>query len=447
MANWHSFKALQRFFLFDVLSNSLFLINEDIHNYLQGNPVSGDRVPEILAELTELRSMGYLSETAEDEPALQRDPSIKALCLHVSHDCNLRCRYCFASTGSFGGKREQMSLETGKRAIDLLLRESGERRQLEVDFFGGEPLLNLEVVRNLVEYGRAAATGVAATRVAKEIHFTLTTNGLELDGATREFLTANQISLVLSLDGRPEVNDAMRGQGSYERALPNMLALVKERGGRDYYLRGTYTANNLDFTEDVKHLYTLGFRELSLEPVVDREGSYRLTEAHLDTIKSEYEKLAEYYLEKQQTGAEFRFFHFEINLEHGPCLVKRLTGCGAGFDYFAVTPSGELYPCHQFVGREEFIMGDVDNGIYREELRRKFGAATLYRKKGCWNCWSRFFCSGGCHANAHLINGSIYKPDPIGCELQKKRLECALALKGIELYERNRDKAKELKVV
>ncbi|MCL6589645.1 MAG: thioether cross-link-forming SCIFF peptide maturase [Firmicutes bacterium] len=442
MANWHSFKALQRFFLFDVLSNSLFLINEDIHNYLQGNPVAEDKIPEIAAELTELRSRGYLTEAAEEEPALRRDTSIKALCLHVSHDCNLRCRYCFAGAGSFGGEREQMSFETGEKAINLLIRESGRRRQLEVDFFGGEPLLNWEVVRRLAAYGREAAA-----QAAKEIHFTLTTNGLELNSAIREFLTANQISLILSLDGRPEVNDRMRGQGSYGRALPNMLALIKERDGRDYYIRGTYTADNLDFCEDVKHLYSLGFRELSLEPAVVREGSYRLTEAHLDTLKAEYEKLAEFYLEKQVTGAGFRFFHFEIDLEHGPCLVKRLTGCGAGFDYFAVTPKGELYPCHQFVGREEFLMGDVENGVYRTELRRKFGSATLYRKKGCWNCWSRFFCSGGCHANAHLINKSIYKPDHIGCELQKKRLECALALKGIELYERGRNKKEELEIV
>jgi uncharacterized protein len=442
LANWHSFKALQRFFLFDVLSNSLFLINEDIHNYLQGNPVSADKIPEITAELTELRSSGYLSETAEDEQVLRRDSTIKALCLHVSHDCNLRCRYCFAGAGSFGGEREQMSFETGKKAIDLLLRESGSHQQLEVDFFGGEPLLNHEVVRQLVEYSRDTAV-----QANKEIHFTLTTNGLELNDAARKFLTDNQISLVLSLDGRPEINDQMRGQGSYGRALPNMLALLKERDGRNYYLRGTYTADNLDFFEDVKHLYTLGFRELSLEPVVACEGSYRLTEAHLEAIKAEYEKLAEYYLERQQAGAGFRFFHFEIDLEHGPCLVKRLTGCGAGFDYFAVTPAGALYPCHQFVGREEFLMGDVENGVYRAELRQKFGLATLYRKKGCWNCWSRFFCSGGCHANAHLINKSIYKPDPIGCELQRKRLECALALKGIELYERGGDKTEELEVV
>lgn len=430
MANWHCFKALKRFFLFDVLSNSLFMVEEPVYNYLQGLPVDWEMISQVEADLADLRAQGLLAEEPEAEPVISREPLLKALCLHISHDCNLRCKYCFAGTGPFGGSREQMSFETGRAAIDRLLRESGTRRQLEVDFFGGEPLLNLDVVRQLVAYGRENGL-----RFNKDIHFTLTTNGVALDEAARDFLNREQIAVVLSLDGRPTVNDTMRGKGSYQKVLPNFQALVRERGFKNYYLRGTYTAANLDFSRDVAHLYDLGFKELSLEPVVDREGDYRLTEANLVEIGAEYDKLAAYYLEKRTSGAGFTFFHFEINLEHGPCLPKRLTGCGAGYDYFAVTPAGELYPCHQFVGRKEFVMGNVADGIIRTDLRREFGAATLYKKEGCAACWSRFYCSGGCHANAQLINGSIYRPDTLGCKLQRKRLELALALKGIEMQE------------
>jgi six-Cys-in-45 modification radical SAM protein len=437
LANWHSFQALNRFFLFDVPSNSLFQIEKEVHQYLNSRAnANAESLPQSIvaqveSELQELREMGYLREQSEEIPQLQREPSLKAICLHASHDCNLRCKYCFAGTGPFGGDREHMSYDIGRQAIDLLLRESGSHRQLEVDFFGGEPLLNLEVVKQIVDYGKAAAQ-----KWDKKINFTLTTNGIELDNRARQFLNGQQIALVLSLDGRPAVNDKMRGQGTYERIVPNILETVKSRDGKNYYLRGTYTANNLDFTEDVKHLYDLGLRELSLEPVVEKDGDYRLTEAHMTRVELEYDKLAEYYRQKKQAGAGFTFFHFEISLEHGPCLPKRLTGCGAGFDYFAVTPKGDLYPCHQFVGRNGFGMGNVTDGIINQKLRQEFGAATLFKKEGCADCWARYYCSGGCHANAQLINGSIYKPDPIGCRLQRKRLECALALKGIEIEEK-----------
>lgn len=431
MTNWHSFKALGKYFLFDVPSNSLFQIEEPVHEYLSRIPLPPSTTAQVESELQELRDMGYLKEQKEEVPQLVKEPLLKALCLHASHDCNLRCKYCFAGTGAFGGDRENMSFTVGSRAIDLLLRESGSRRQLEVDFFGGEPLLNLEVVKQIAAYGKAAAQ-----KYDKVINFTLTTNGISLDSAARQFLNEERIALVLSLDGRPAINDHMRGKGSYQRIVPNILETVKLRGGKNYYLRGTYTANNLDFTEDVKHLYDLGLRELSLEPVVDKDGEYRLTEEHIRRIEQEYDKLAEFYLQKKNLGAGFTFFHFEISLEHGPCLPKRLTGCGAGFDYFAVTPQGDLYPCHQFVGREGFLMGNVYEGINNQRLRQEFGAATLYKKEGCPDCWARFYCSGGCHANAQLLNGSIYKPDQIGCRLQRKRLECALALKGIELEEK-----------
>lgn len=425
MANWHSFKALGRFFLFDVITNSLFEIDEVIHRYLMGEPIDKTNIPQIEEDLAELRQNGYLSTVNETEPEYSRDPSLKALCLHISHDCNLRCQYCFADTGPFGGKRENMSFEVGKDAIDLLLNNSGQRQQLEVDFFGGEPLLNWEVVKRLVEYGEEAAPGLN-----KNIHFTLTTNGMALNEDICRYLNEKNIAVVLSLDGRPEINDAMRGKGTYQQIVPHFQKLLEGRNYANYYLRGTFTSNNLDFCEDAKHLYQLGFHEMSLEPVVTTEGSYKLTEEMLVEIKSEYERLAEFYLEKKQMGEGFTFFHFEISLDHGPCLPKRLTGCGAGFDYFAVTPSGELYPCHQFVGREAYLMGNVKEGIVNQNLRSQFEKATLYKKEGCAGCWSRFYCSGGCHANAEAINGSIYKPDEIGCELQRKRLECALALKA-----------------
>jgi uncharacterized protein len=431
LANWHSFKALGRYFLFDVPTNSLFQIEEAVHQYLIQIPLPEETRVQVELELDELRSMGYLQEKKEAPLQLVKEPSLKALCLHASHDCNLRCKYCFAGTGPFGGDREHMSFETGRQAIDLLLRESGQRHQLEVDFFGGEPLLNLETVQQIVAYGKTGAQ-----ECNKTINFTLTTNGINLDSTARQFLNDQQIALVLSLDGRPEVNDRMRGSGSYGRVLPNILEVIRARNDQNYYLRGTYTAHNLDFTEDVKHLCDLGLRELSLEPVVEKDGEYRLTESSFDRIDQEYDKLAEFYLQKKQLGKGFTFFHFEISLEHGPCLPKRLTGCGAGFDYFAVTPKGDLYPCHQFVGRASFLMGNVNQGITNHKLRQEFGAATLFKKEGCADCWSRYYCSGGCHANAHLMNGSIYQPDQIGCHLQRKRLECALALKGIELADR-----------
>lgn len=430
MKNSHVFKALDRFFLFDVTSNSLFLIEEPVYRYLKGEKVEPQYLKAVLDDIAELKASGYLNESPENEPVLMREPILKALCLHISHDCNLRCKYCFAGTGPFGGDREEMSYEVGKAALDLLFRESGTKRNLEVDFFGGEPLLNLDVVRRLVAYGEENGP-----KMGKELHFTLTTNGIKLDEAARSFLNEHQIAVVLSLDGRPEINDSMRGRGTYQQIVPNYLDLIKGRGYRNYYVRGTFTSFNLDFCEDVKHLYELGFKEISLEPVVSPDGDYRLTEEHLDRIEKEYERLARYYLDHSRDGNGFTFFHFEINLEHGPCLPKRLTGCGAGFDYFAVTPAGELYPCHQFVGRSEFRMGDLRQGIVRNDLREKFGKTTLYQKDGCSDCWSRFYCSGGCHANAQLLNGSICKPDQLGCRLQRKRLECALAIKGLLLEE------------
>lgn len=430
MKNSHVFKALDRFFLFDVTSNSLFIIEEPVYSYLKGEKVEPQHLKVVLDDIAELKTNGYLNESPDNRPELKRAPILKALCLHISHDCNLRCNYCFAGTGPFGGDREQMSYEVGKAALDFLLRESGSKRNLEVDFFGGEPLLNLDVVKQLVAYGEENGS-----KLGKELHFTLTTNGIKLDEAARCFLNDHQIAVVLSLDGRPEINDRMRGRGTYQQIVPKFLKLIEGRDFKNYYLRGTFTSFNPDFSQDVKHLYDLGFREISLEPVVSPEGDYRLTEEHINQIEDEYERLACYYLDRRKANDGFTFFHFEIDLEHGPCLPKRLTGCGAGFDYFAVTPAGELYPCHQFVGRSEFRMGDVWQGLVRNDLQEQFGAATLYQKKGCSDCWSRFFCSGGCHANAQQLSGSIYQPDQLGCSLQRKRLECALAIRGLLLEE------------
>lgn len=426
MSNWHSFKMLGRFFLFDVPTNSLFEVDSAVHDYLEGRPVPAKIGSQVEADLTELRSLGYLRDSPEPMVEAKREPILKALCLHISHDCNLRCRYCFAGTGPFGGDREQMPAAVGKAAIDLLLENSGNRHQLEVDFFGGEPLLNWDVVKEVVAYGETKAPGYG-----KAIHFTLTTNGVNLDTGIRRYLNEKQIAMVLSLDGRPEVNDRMRGSGSYQRIVPHFLELIRERQFQNYYLRGTFTAKNFDFCEDVRHLYELGFRELSLEPVVSDDPDYRISEADLPRIAIEYERLAAFYLERRIAADPFTFFHFEVSLDHGPCLPKRLTGCGAGYDYFAVTPRGDLYPCHQFVGRESYCMGNVIEGIKNHNLRAEFGAANLYKKEGCATCWSRFYCSGGCHANAEAVNGSIYQPDPLACALQRKRLECALALKGI----------------
>ena len=385
-------------------------------------------IKEALAELQSLVDRQLLFAPDLEVPLTFSDkPIVKSLCLHVAHDCNLRCGYCFAGTGDFGAVRGLMTQDVANRAVDFLIESSGSRRNCEIDFFGGEPLLNMEVVRDTVAYvrRREAETG-------KIFKLTLTTNAVLLTDDNIAFLNDNNISLVLSLDGRREVHDRMRpgwlGEGSYDEALANIRKVVDARQGQNYYLRGTFTAYNLDFCADVLSMADAGFTQLSVEPVVGKDAPYEIREEHLPQLFAQYEKLAEEYLQQKADGAGFEFFHFNMDIHKGPCVAKRLSGCGAGHEYLAVTPEGDLYPCHQFVGREGYVLGNIFTGVISDELPRAFRAAHVLSKSECRDCWARFYCSGGCHANAQLMHGDIHRPYAIGCELQKKRLECALMI-------------------
>ena len=356
---------------------------------------------------------------------------IKALCLFLSDRCSLQCRYCFARPGvsSIGGAG-LMTEEIGSQAIDFLLTSSGPRRRVEVDFFGGEPLLNFPVLERLVSYGRKRSLALG-----KEINFTVTTNALGLTRGIGDYLCENEISVILSLDGRPEVHDRMRvfpnGKGSYQSVFKNILEFIQAHPRANYYLRGTYTAYNLNFSDDVTHMLGQGFNKVSVEPVIAlAQEDYALSEEDLPSIGREYEKLTREIISRLEEGQEVDFYHYNIDLDEGVCLPKRLGGCSAGFEYLSVTSRGDLYPCHQFAGREGFLMGDVNSGVVREDLRQLFRNAHVYKKEGCGSCWARNYCSGGCHANAHLFNSSIYKPDQLACRIIKKRLECALYLKA-----------------
>ncbi|MFZ5591508.1 MAG: thioether cross-link-forming SCIFF peptide maturase [Bacillota bacterium] len=358
---------------------------------------------------------------------------VKALCLHLAHDCNLACRYCFAGQGAYGGPAGLMSAAVGRRAIDFLLSAAGSRRHVEVDFFGGEPLLNKQVMYELVQYGRQQAQ-----KMGKQIKFTLTTNALLLDQATAEFLNQQEMSVVLSHDGRPAVHDRMRpfpaGGGSAELVLEKIHHFLSSRNYQNYYVRGTYTALNTDFAADVIYLIEQGFAEVSVEPVVAPPlQPYALREEHLPELKQQYEILTRYLLQRYRQGRPVNFFHFNIDLEGGPCLAKRLTGCAAGVEYLAVAPDGALYPCHQFAGREEYRLGDVWQGVQNQNLVETFRQAHIYHKPHCQECWARHYCSGGCHASAVNYGGHILSPYPLGCELARKRLECALYLKAQQL--------------
>lgn len=414
--------------VFGILSNEEIIAKYSISK-------SSEEVREVIDELEQLKAEGLLfSEDSYDYTGITGDsfkPVVKSLCLNVSHDCNLNCKYCFAGSGHFGGERALMSLETGKKAIDFLIEMSGGRKHLEVDFFGGEPLMNLAVVKELVSYGREKAANAD-----KEFKFTLTTNALLLNEEAKEFLNKENISVVLSLDGRPEVNDAMRltagaGSGSYKYIMPKISSFIESRGNENYFVRGTYTRNNLDFHKDVLHLADLGYKYISVEPVVgppDEEWSFK--EEDIEVLSEEYNSLVKEYLSRKESGNPFDFFHFNLDLNNGPCLPKRLSGCGAGFEYLAVTPEGDLYPCHQFVGREEYKLGNVKEGVQNFHVMRSFRDAHVYNKEKCKKCWAKFHCGGGCHANAEAANGNIMKPYSIGCELEKKRLECAIYIQA-----------------
>lgn len=359
-----------------------------------------------------------------------RPTVVKALCLHIAHDCNLACKYCFAEEGEYHGKRELMSFEVGKKALDFLVANSGKRRNLEVDFFGGEPLLNFQVVKDLVAYGRSLEE-----KYDKNFRFTLTTNGVLLDDDIMEFANKEMGNVVLSIDGRPEIHNMMRpfpkGAESYDLIVPKFQKFADSRNQDKYYVRGTFTRNNLDFSKDVLHLADLGFKQISVEPVVAQEtDDYALREEDLPQLFEEYENLAEEMVRRHGTDEDFNFFHFMIDLEGGPCVAKRLSGCGSGTEYLAVTPTGDLYPCHQFVGNPDFLMGNVDEGVVNTSLRDSFKSCNVYAKDKCRECFARFYCSGGCAANSYNFHGDIHNAYDIGCALQKKRVECAIMIKA-----------------
>ena len=362
----------------------------------------------------------------------RRDPVVKALCLHIAHDCNLKCRYCFAEEGEYHGKRELMSLEVGKKAIDFLIKASGKRKNLEVDFFGGEPLMNFDVVKQIVAYARSIEK-----EHNKNFRFTLTTNGMLVDDDVIEFANKECHNVVLSLDGRKEVHDHLRktvnGKGSYDIIVPKFQEFVKKRGNKGYYVRGTYTHNNTDFTNDIFHMADLGFTELSMEPVVCApDDPYALTYDDLPILFEQYEILAKEMLKREKEGRPLTFYHYMIDLTGGPCIYKRISGCGSGTEYMAVTPWGDLYPCHQFVGNEDFLMGNVWDGVKRTDIRDEFKCCNVYAKEKCSKCFARFYCSGGCAANSYNFHGSITDAYDLGCELQKKRIECAIMIKAAE---------------
>ncbi len=360
----------------------------------------------------------------------KRKTVVKALCLHIAHDCNLACRYCFAEEGEYHGRRALMSFEVGKKALDFLIANSGGRRNLEVDFFGGEPLMNWQVVKQLVEYGRSQEESHN-----KRFRFTLTTNGVLLNDEIMEFCNQEMSNVVLSLDGRKEVNDRMRpfrkGDGSYDLIVPKFQKFADSRNQTNYYVRGTFTRNNLDFSKDVLHFADLGFKQMSMEPVVaSPKEPYAIREEDLPQILEEYDKLAVEYIKRQREGRGFNFFHFIIDLNQGPCVAKRLSGCGSGTEYLAVTPWGDLYPCHQFVGQEGFLLGNVDEGITNTRVQDEFKLCNVYAKEKCRDCFARFYCSGGCGANSYNFHGSITEAYDIGCEMQKKRIECSIMIKA-----------------
>ena len=396
---------------------------------------SENEIEETYAELRGLWESGQLFSEDDYERfvSLYGTSPIKAMCLNVAHDCNLRCDYCFASTGDYCGGRALMSEEVGKKAIDYLIDHSAKRYHLEMDFFGGEPLMNYQVVKKLVEYARSQEK-----RHNKLFRFTITTNGMLLNDEVVNFLNREMSNIVLSLDGRKQVTNKVRrrvdGGGCYDIIMPKMIDLARKRRPKEYYVRGTFTRYNLDFTEDVLHLRDLGFDQISIEPVIsDPSEPYSLTERQLPAIFAEYERLAKLMIKQEKQGDPkdwFNFFHFMIDLDQGPCAIKRLKGCGCGNEYVAVTPQGDVYPCHQFIGHEEWKMGSVLDNSLDLDMKKRFAAATVYGKPQCRSCWAKFYCSGGCSANNYQYSGDILKAHDLSCQLEKKRLECAIMIKA-----------------
>ncbi len=454
----HQYKNNGYNIVMDVNSGSVHVVDDVVYELIPlAERLVGQGITDQASLCRAAREEGHLScpagemeEAAEEILALYREGSlftediyegyigdfkkrqtvVKALCLHIAHDCNLACQYCFAQEGEYHGRRALMSFEVGKKALDFLVAHSGNRVNLEVDFFGGEPLMNWQVVKELVAYGRSLEEPYH-----KKFRFTLTTNGVLLDGEVLEFANREMSNLVLSIDGRRQVHDRMRpfrgGQGSYDLIVPKFLEAAKSRGQMNYYVRGTFTRNNLDFSEDVRHLADLGFEQISVEPVVaDPKEPYALQEEDIPRLLEEYDKLAADLLKRHREGKPVNFFHFMIDLQGGPCVAKRLSGCGSGTEYLAVTPWGDLYPCHQFVGNEAFLLGNVEEGIVRQDLVDAFKCCNVYAKEKCRNCFAKFYCSGGCAANSYNCHGNINDAYDLGCELEKKRVECAVMIKA-----------------
>lgn len=409
------------------------IVNQILDKYSDREDVTEEEILECIEDVTSLKKAQklYTEDTFAHMAGIFKERSgdvVKALCLHVAHTCNLNCGYCFASQGKYHGDRALMSFEVGKQALDFLVANSGHRRNLEVDFFGGEPLMNWDVVKRLVEYARSIEK-----EHNKNFRFTLTTNGMLIDDDVIDFANKEMSNVVLSLDGRKEINDRTRldfaGNGSYDRIVPKFQKLVESRGGKNYYMRGTFTHANPDFTKDVFHMADLGFTELSMEPVVCKEDDpAALTPEDIEIVKKEYEILAKDMIRREKDGKPITFYHYMLDLTEGPCIYKRISGCGSGTEYMAVTPWGDLYPCHQFVGDEGYKLGNIYEGVTNTALRDEFRSCNAYARPECQDCWAKLYCSGGCAANAYHASGSIrgvYKP---GCELFKKRIECAIMM-------------------
>lgn len=415
------------------------IIRKILADYPDRRDVNQEEIRECLEDIQLLKKENRLFSKDLFEPlsenlAMKQD-TVKALCLHVAHTCNLNCSYCFAAQGKYHGERDLMSFETGKKAIDFLISHSGDRHNLEVDFFGGEPLMNWETVKEIVAYAR-----LREKEENKHFRFTLTTNGVLIDQEVMDFCNREMDNVVLSLDGRKEVHDHFRkdyqGRGSYEKVVPLFQAFVQSRRGKSYYIRGTFTHHNTDFTKDIFHMADLGFTELSMEPVVcPPSDPYALTQEDLPVLYEQYEILAKEMLRRKKEGRPFTFYHYMLDLSHGPCIYKRIAGCGSGTEYLAVTPKGELYPCHQFVGETAYRLGDLEKGIVNSALRDRFASCNVYARPQCRDCWARLYCSGGCAANAYHATGDIGGIYEYGCQLFKKRLECAIMLQVAESEE------------
>lgn len=451
----HKYKLLGLNIVMDIYSGAVHVVDDALYDVLDflgepfeaqevcpenikselGAKYSEEEINEAYSEICQLAKDGLLFTPdmyAKIAEKWNKKSVVKAMCLHVAHDCNLRCKYCFADTGEYKGGRSIMSAEVGKKAIDFVIANSGARRNIEIDYFGGEPLMNFGVVKEITEYAKEQGE-----KHGKNFRFTITTNGVLLNDEIKDYINKNMSNVVLSLDGCKETHDRMRyrvdGSGSYDTVVPKFRDIAESRNQDNYYVRGTFTAHNVEFSKDVLHMADLGFKQTSVEPVVaDYSEEYALTEEHIPTVFAEYEKLAEEYVKRRREGKGFNFFHFMVDLDQGPCVIKRLSGCGAGCEYVAVTPQGDIYPCHQFVGNEDFKMGNVEDGITDKDIVNLFESSNIYTKDKCRDCFAKFYCSGGCSANAYNFNKDINKPYELACEFEKKRVECAIAIAAIK---------------